>query len=429
VSERVNPRILRPFFGTSPALPPQSLRTLLLVSLGLFFENYDLGLVNAALPQIADGLGMRAEDTGYYLSLIRLGGIGAFLLIPLADRFGRRRTFLLCLAGMSLGTFASALSQTPLQFALCQMLSRAFLLTAAALAVVILVEELPAEMRGGGIGLLSILGGIGFGLGAALYAAVELLPFGWRTLYAIGLLPVFLLPFLRRSLRETRRFEASQEADAASGRIASSWLAPIAELARSSPRRAAAVGLAGLLGAMGGIAFHQYTSWFVKNVHGWEPPQYALLVIGGGLIALLGNVLGGRGSDRFGRRRVGFAGWLLFPLFAALFYLGPSTALVPAWGFAMLCGSASDIVLRAVATELFPTSHRATAGGWLVLVQTLGWSLGLLLVGVFSDSPDDLPNVIVLLSLASVAAACVFVLLVPETTRRELEELTEPPAA
>jgi len=423
MSERINPRLLRPFFGTTPALPPQTLRTLLLVSLGLFFENYDLGLVNAALPQIADGLGMAAEDTGYYLSLIRLGGVGAFLLIPLADRIGRRRTFLLCLAGMSLGTFASALSQTPLQFAVCQMASRAFLLTAAALAVVILAEELPAEQRGGGIGLLSILGGIGFGLGAVLYAAIDWLPYGWRTLYAIGLLPVLLLPVLRRSLRETRRFEA-QQTDAA--HPAGSWLAPLAELARSSPRRAAAVGLAGLLSAMGGIAFHQYTSWFVKNEHGWSPPQYALMVIGGGLIALAGNVIGGRGSDRFGRRRIGIAGWMLFPPLAALFYLGPSHALVLAWGFAMLCGSASDIVLRALATELFPTSHRATAGGWLILVQTLGWSLGLLLVGLLTDSPEDLPPVIALLSLASLGAAAVF-LFVPETNRRELEELTAAP--
>lgn len=425
MSGRSNPRLLRPFLGATPALAPETLRTLLLVSLGLFFENYDLGLVNAALPQIAEGLGMAAEETGYYLSLIRLGGIGAFLLIPLADRIGRRRTFLVCLVGMSLGTFATALSQAPVQFALFQMVSRAFLLTAAALAVVILAEELPAEQRGGGIGLLSILGGIGFGLGALLYAMIDWMPWGWRTLYGVGLLPVVLLPFFRRSLRETRRFEAVQHGGGARGCGAQIWLAPLGELARASPRRAAAVGLAGLLAAMGGIAFHQYTSWFVRTDHGWTPPQYALMVVGGGLIALLGNVIGGRGSDRFGRRRIGIAGWILFPPLAALFYLGPSWALVLAWGFAMLCGAASEIVLRALATELFPTSHRATAGGWLILVQTAGWSIGLLLVGVLSDSADDLPLVIAGLSLATIGAAAVFLAL-PETHRRELEEIAAP---
>ena len=418
--ERTNPRFLAPFFGRRPALPKDARRTLLLVSLALFFENYDLGLVNSALPQIADGLGIPAEDTGFYLSMIRLGGIGAFLLIPFADRLGRRRTFLLCLAGMSVGTFATALSQTPLQFAACQMVSRAFLLTAAALAVVMLVEELPAELRGGGIGLLDVLGGLGFGFGAGLYAAVDLLPFGWRALYAFGVVPVFLLPFYRRALRETRRFEAEQRSPAEAA--APGWLRPLAELARTHPGRAAVIGLAGAFSAMGGIAFFQYTSWFVRTVHGWEPGQYSLLVLGGGLIGVLGNVVGGRGSDRFGRRHVGFTGLLLLPLFVALFCLGPSQTLVVAWGLVVLCSSAAGIVLRALATELFPTSHRATAGGWLVLVETIGWSLGLLLVGVFADSPEDLPRLVALLALASLPAAG-FLLLVPETRRRELEEI------
>jgi AAHS family benzoate transporter-like MFS transporter len=416
--ERTNPRFLAPFFGRTPALPGDARRTLLLVSLGLFFENYDISLVNAALPQIAESLGIAAEDTGYYLSLIRLGGVGAFLLIPFADRVGRRRTFLLCLAGMSLGTFATALSQTPLQFAVCQMVSRAFLMTAAALAVVMLVEELPAELRGGGIGLLGILGGIGFGFGAALYAAVDLLPFGWRSMYAFGVVPVLLLPFFRRTLRETRRFEAGQQ-PALRG---PGWLAPLVELARTHPRRAAAIGLAGAFSAMAGIGFFQYTSWFVRTVHGWEPGHYSLLVVGGGLIGVLGNVVGGRGSDRFGRRRIGFGGLLLLPLFVALFALGPSQTLVVAWGLVVLCSSAAGIVLRALATELFPTSHRATAGGWLVLVETVGWSLGLLLVGVFADSAEDLPGLVALFALASLPAAA-FLLLVPETHRRELEEI------
>ena len=92
----------------------------------------------------------------------------------------------------------------------------------------------------------------------------------------------------------------------------------------------------------------------------------------------------------------------------------------------MLCGAASEIVLRALATELFPTSHRATAGGWLILVQTAGWSIGLLLVGLLSDSAQDLPMVIAGLSLATIGAAAVFLAL-PETHRRELEEIGETP--
>jgi MFS family permease len=419
-----NPRILAPFFGPQPVLPPRAMRTLLLVSLGLFFENYDLSLLNSALPQIAAEFGVSVADMGPYLGAIRLGGVGAFLLIPFADRLGRRRTFLVCLAGMSLATFATALAATPLQFTLCQMVCRVFLLTAATLAVVILVEELPAGQRGGGIAMLGILGGIGFGVGAVLYAAIDLLPFGWRALYAIGVLPVLALPFLRRSLRETRRFEAAVGREPATTReILAQWVAPIVDLARKSPRRALAVGLAGALGALSSISFHQYTSWFVKEYHGWEPAQFAALIVGGGLIGVLGNVIGGRGSDRFGRRRIAFLGWMGMPACIALFCLGPPETLVVSWGLAILFGSASEIALRTVATELFPTLYRATAGGWLVLVQTAGWSLGLLLASLLSASDADLPRVITWLSFASVAAAFVFVALVPETRGRELEEL------
>ena len=95
-------------------------RILLLVAFGMFFENYDIGLTNAALPEIAEELSIEAGDTAFYLSVIRLGGIGAFLLLPFADRLGRRRVFLASLLGMSVGTLASGLSQTAEQFAVAQ---------------------------------------------------------------------------------------------------------------------------------------------------------------------------------------------------------------------------------------------------------------------------------------------------------------------
>ena len=393
------------------------------MGLGLFFENYDIGLVNAALPQIAQGLGMRPDDAGFYAGAIRLGGVGAFFVLPFADRLGRRRVFLASLVGMSVGTFATALSQTPLQFALLGMLARVFLLTASALALVILVEEFPADRRGAAIGCLSVLGGLGFGASAGLYAAVDLLPFGWRALYGVGVLPLVLLPFFRRSLRETTRFERERDARGDGGaRALRAWVAPLAALARTHPRRAVAMGGAGLLAAMGGIAAFQFTSFFVQEVHGWRPGHYTLLVFGGGSLGLLGNVLGGRGSDRFGRRLVGAACLAFAPLFIASFYLGPAATLALCWGLGVLCTSAGDVVVRTLSAELFPTSHRGSATGWLILVQSLGWALGLFLVGFGPDGWGGIARTIPSISIACAAAgACL--LLVPETNRRELERI------
>lgn len=424
-ARRPNPWYVALFFGAEP-LAAGTLRVLTLVSLGLFFENYDIGLVNAALPQIARELEIPTGETGYYLSAIRLGGIGACLILPFADLVGRRRVFLGALIGMSLGTLATALSQTSLQFAGAQMITRAFLLTASAIGLVILVEDLPAHRRGAGLSMLAVLGGLGFGLASGLYAAVDRLPFGWRALYAIGFAPIGLLPLLRRSLSETTRFERHRLRRAGAELALRSWLTPVGTLLRTHPRRVAAVGLAGLLGAMGGIAFFQYTSYFVQAVHGWSPGQFTLLVLGGGLIGVGGSFLGGRGSDRFGRIRVGFWCLLVYPAFVALFYNGPALLLPMAWGLAVLCNSAGDLVVRALSAELFDTSHRSSAAGWLMLVQTLGWTLGLLGVGLATESLTDLARAVSWMALASlVAALCL--LWVPETRQRELEEISAAP--
>ena len=128
---------LRIFFGNAPPLAPELRRVLRLVALGMVFENYDIGLVNSALPQIADDLAISTQDTGFFLGAIRLGGFLTILMVPFADRLGRRRVFLASLIGMSLGTFATAFVQTPEQFVAVQLITRAFMLAGAALAVVI----------------------------------------------------------------------------------------------------------------------------------------------------------------------------------------------------------------------------------------------------------------------------------------------------
>jgi MFS family permease len=420
-----NPWLLRPFFGTTPVLPTEARHILRLVAIGLFFESYDMGLINAALPQIAEDLSIAPGDTGFYMGAIRLGGIGTFLLLPLADRLGRRRLFIAAFAGMSIGTIASGLAMTPAQFVTAQVVARAFMLVATSLALVIVVEEFPAEHRGAGLGLLTILGGLGYGTCALLYSMVASLPLGWRSLYLIGLLPLLFLPWLARALPETRRFKhhESTRTDRSEGWLRA-WLSPIESVVRTNPRRLFAVAGAALFSAIGGIGFYQYTSYFVQEVHGWSPAGYSGLVLLGGGIGVLGNVVGGRGSDRIGRRKIGPAGFALAPLFAFLFYFGPGWSLVVAWGLFVFCSSASDVVLRALSAELFPTSQRGASTGWLTLVQTLGWTTGLVVIGLGTGSIEELGQTVAFISLALVVAGAAL-FLVPETRGRELESLSE----
>jgi predicted MFS family arabinose efflux permease len=193
-------------------------------------------------------------------------------------------------------------------------------------------------------------------------------------------------------------------------------------LARAHPRRVAAVGMASFLGATGTIAIFQYLQVFVEQEHGWAPWQFSAMVIGGGLLGIAGNVAAGRLSDRVGRRLVGFVAYGLYPVGAIALYQGPSQTILLAWIVLVFFGTAGDVVTRAVSSEVFPTSHRSTAMGWMILLQSLGWSLGLVLVSVGARSGRDVASMVSAMSLLMCVAAFAFLLL-PESGRRELEEV------
>src|SRR5581483_7096753 len=135
-----NPWWIPPFLGRVPAIEPHLVRLLGLVALALFFEQYDQSMLTSALKYIATDLGMTESELGGYLGLIRLGALPAFLVVPFADRIGRRRVFLLSVLGISVGTCLTAFTRTAAEFVAAQMATRTFVLTGAAAAFVIVTE-------------------------------------------------------------------------------------------------------------------------------------------------------------------------------------------------------------------------------------------------------------------------------------------------
>ena len=421
-----NPWWIPPFLGGVPDVEPRLITLLGLVSLALFFEQYDNSMLTAALKFIADDLGMTESGLGTFLAIIKLGAVPAFLIVPFADRIGRRRVFLVSVAVFSLGTLLTAFTQSAIQFVAVQMATRMFMLTASAVAFVIVTEEFPALHRGWAIGMLGALSACGNGLGAALFAAIDYLPYGWRSLYAIGLVPLLVLPVLRRRVQETRRFDqhraVAQQLHHDEGGLAA-WYRPLARLARAYPGRALGVAAAGGLMAVGESAVFQFSGYFTLTVHQWSPGQYSLMFIFGGAVGIIGNIMAGRLGDRIGRRTIGFVFLALFPAFAWLFYHGPSWSLPIAWTLFIFCNTAGGVVVRAFSTELFPTSYRGTSAAWLSFVQAIGWALGVALVGLGTHAPGDIARMTSLIALAVLGAAFALLAL-PETYRQELEAIS-----
>jgi MFS family permease len=95
---------------------------------------------------------------------------------------------------------------------------------------------------------------------------------------------------------------------------------------------------------------------------------------------------------------------------------------VLAWIALTFFGTAGDVVMRALSSEVFPTSHRSTAMGFMILLQSLGWSVGLVLVSAGAGAGIEVANMVSGMSLAMSLEAFAF-LFVPESGRRELEEV------
>jgi len=260
-------------FGSTPAFTARQWRVFLITATAGVFDNYDRALLSLALKQIQRGLTISEEALGTVLSVIRIGYVFSLFVTPLADVFGRRRLLLYTVVAYTVFTGLSAAAPNKDVFTLWQMLARAFAGAEGTVALVILSEEVDAGVRGWAIGLLSALASIGYGTAAIAFAGINGMPYGWRGLYALALIPLVLIIPLRRVLPESRRFEREQQADL----LPSSVFAPLGALFQAYPARLAMLVAVGFLGNLGGSAAGFFFPKYLQEAHGWFPGDVSRL--------------------------------------------------------------------------------------------------------------------------------------------------------
>jgi putative MFS transporter len=384
-----------------------------------FFDQYDGALLSLALKQIQRGLNIAEGQLGAMLSVIRLGYLLSLLISPLADIFGRRNLLMYTIIGYTVFTGASALAPHQRGFVASQFLARGFSGAEATVSLVILAEEVDAAVRGWAIGLQGALALSGYGLAAIVFSLIAIIPYGWRGLYALALLPLVLIVPLRRMLPESRRFES--ETAARVERL--SLFDPIMALVRVSPRRVAMIVAVAFLNAMGWSPASLFFPKYLQDAHHWSPGQVSSLIVFGGAIGILGSVVAGRLSDRYGRRTMGALFLLCGPIFAIWMYATRTDTVIGIWIARLFLDTAGATILVAYSAELFPTSHRSAAASATTVAGTTGAALGLLLEGYLYAASGSHWRAIQLLMAFSIAAAILMYLTFPETAGRELEEI------
>jgi len=412
-----------PFLVRAPELTRRQWAVLGLVSLATLFDQYDRSLLVMALPQIQSGLGIAEGDVGLLGSVVGLGALPALFIAVIADRVGRRRALLGTVLAYTALTGATALSPDPRSFIALQFLARAFGAAEMLIAIVVISEELGAEARGWGVGAFLSIQSCGVGLAAILLPFAASFPQGWRGLYLVGLGPLLLLAWLRRSLPETPRFEAQQRA-LAETHTQLSFFAPMIGLVRAYPRRFAATCLQLFCMGVGYSSADFFGPKYLEQAHGWTPGQMTTLYLVGGMLAIFGAPVLGRLGDRLGRRPVAAGSSLALVVFALAYYNGSGVWLVPLWMAAIFAVTGAQALTSAYGAELFPTSHRSTAAGARLIVGTLAGSLGLVLESALYSLTGSHWHAVSLLLLVALASPLVITLAFPETAGRSLEEIS-----
>jgi len=301
-----------------------------------------------------------------------------------------------------------------------QFLTRVFGYAEEMLLFVVVAEEITAKARGWANSTIIAFYFLGAGLAAAVFGAVDILPHGWRALYVIGSIPIFLVAFLRQKLPETKRFATQNQTGWKKGAL---W-GLTKDIVRQYPGRVATVIIAA---AAYGFAISPATllaQKYLQDVYHYSPAEVTLVLIPGGLVGLGLTIAAGRLSDRCGRKPMVVATTALAGISFFFFYSqGPAWAVPILWVLGFFGFFAGDTLIAGFALEIVPTHYRATVGGLRYAIEIGVGAVALALEGVLYDRLGGHGPALQWL-LISIPITMIAILFLPEPAGKSLEEIS-----
>ncbi|OXI85161.1 MFS transporter [Burkholderia sp. AU31652] len=347
-------------------------------------DGFDVLAVAFAAPHLAAEWKLSGKEIGLLLSAGLAGmGIGSVLIAPLADRVGRRRIILLCLAVISTGMLACAATHSTLQLAVARAYTGLGIGGMLASLTVISGEYASNKWRSAAIGMQSTGYAIGATAGGVI-AGYLLSTWGWRSVFAFGgILTLLAIPMVLALLPESLDFLLARRPDHALQKInrilARMKRAPLA-------RRTIALWIAFFL-VMG--SFYFVVSWTPKLLV--QAGLSASQGVTGGVLLNLGGIAGASLfsllSTRVGLRNLLGATLLLGGALMVVF--GANTgSLGIGMAVAVFLGAVINACVAgmyALSPTPYPAEIRTTGIGLAVGIGRLGAILSPMTVGALLD--------------------------------------------
>jgi len=396
-----------------------------------FIDGYDIIALAVAAPVLAGEWALSSGTLGFLFSAGLIGMcMGALLISPCADLFGRRPAIMGALCLMAIGMALCAIAPGTEVLAIGRVITGIGMGGMTSTAGTLAMEYSSANRRELSVALVVIGYPVGSVLGSSL-AILLLQTFTWHSIFWGGsLLAVLLFPIIAWRLPESLEFLLSRQPPGAldkANRVLRRLHIPV--LAALPPHGAAGAGDRGLgrflepamlrrvLRVCAGQAMNMFSWYFIFNwATKWVAEMglstsasisFSLSISAGGVV---GGIAAGALSSRVGLRQVTTLSLAGVALCIVLFPLVPSslpvlTVLGLVLGAALFGSAASIYSTIALA---YPPQMRATGAGIASTAGRVGAIFGPLSAGVLRDEGLSIALVCLLLAIPSLLSAAIF---------------------
>jgi len=406
-------------------------RVVALCALMVFLDGYDVQALGLAIPKMAAAFGVPPTAFAPAVSGTLIGmALGAALLSPLADRFGRRRMSIALLWWVVLTMVGATFAMGPWSMAAWRLLSGLGLGALVPVAITLTSEYAPARRRASLITLMVSFTALGAFAAGLIAPALEAWG-GWRAIFGFGAVAPALAALLcALALPESLRWRlardpAHPDVQAQVRRLAGGAapaVVPDRRPAGDAPRTGPAAlwtrglrqrtALLWVLFATNLFVNYGLISWLPTLLvqAGWE---HAAAQRASGVLALsgiVGSLLVSHQADR-GRMLPAMLGaYLLAAL--ALVLLGQAPTSKAAW-IALLAAAGmgafgAQMAIGSLTAGYYPSEVRSTGVGWASGVGRIGSFIGPAVLAAMMGAGAGVPLIVGGLMLPMlVCAACV----------------------
>jgi MFS family permease len=364
--------------------------------LGWLFDGLDLHLYTlVATPFVAQLLAVDQKDpsVGHYGSVIQAAflvgwAVGGGLFGRLGDRLGRARALMLTILTYAMFTGLSFFAQTWWHLLICRFLAALGIGGEWAVGAALLSETWPKKWRPWIAAVLQTA--VNVGIMAAMVAGYLLANCPYRCVFLVGVLPAFLVLWIRRSVPEPQQWSDAK--------LHAEHHEPgVMDLFRGSVCRITILTV--LVCSLSLTAHWAFMFWYLQHFRNlpdlaqWTDAQKTQLLTAAMMVLMVssiaGNFIAAAIARVIGYRRT--IAWMCLGYFGAMFlaYYVERSYLGLFWWLPVL-GASSGLfgLFTMYLPPLFPTLLRTTGAGFCYNIGRIVAAVGTVFFGLFNHLGD-----------------------------------------